>query len=919
MQAPVLAKSPPPADGSSVAGSSQKPARLGQRFEAWVGVLPELEKAIEMDGGTIVVPQRHRRSSAPEDRQRTVRAGFKRLHQLALRGFGLAETQEHLAVELVRRDRRDRQVASVVPRLFETDRVLHVGVDAVGVAAGHGYGGVELMELDFMTPSQSHRAHRLPVDLRQAGRSVGFAEERGGDALGMDQGEELLGRLKDRLGGGRLLPPSPVEEIAVARLDEGRDRFGLRALFRRALELPKMVRGFLHATVLNQRVHLPDCITIGKGVELRGHAPGSGAAVKECQQARGEKDFGRNVSQRRRDNVAAVPRDCQRAHRWQSAAAAAILALAAASPAAAQPALEEVDGFRDDLLTFAAELEQVPGLAAAKAADLAQAVSALSPEQIARLAERAPRRTDWRALPQVLRNLDQLNAARQERLAAKAASLGAPQTPDAELEDFRQDMIFFVGNLRAFTPLDADGGLEERLAGIERQVEDLPAEHLGQLRRMYYRNTPRWLYVLRGALEGDKADFDLIPTIPSLDCDIGCPCDFCDFNCNGDPFCIAARELCELTESACNLGCNTIEGLCTELDTAISDVNSAINDINGFLGDVVTFFDSVVTEILALPTTLGNFFTELGNDLLDLLEEGLNALLELIPDAEELLGLMGLDFDDLLAAADFFVDLVENSDPISLPCPDIGIEIGDFGTVGTPRAEYMCTRGIDWLSEKLYDLIPDDGVASAIKYPAALLYYPIKYFCMCMEAQSQLCFADGQATHRELVATNLDTLMSLVASQTSVDALQADADDIDGDIADAQSEVDEIDEDVGVVSAELAVVGFSIDDFDRIQGEQTEFIESFRDLTQRIRIEENLLLTSFDDAVASFQSPEDFAGFLETVREIVADSIRMNRAAGQPIFNAFQYLARADNLAAEGAFEKAYEDYRRAYREAVKE
>ncbi len=617
-----------------------------------------------------------------------------------------------------------------------------------------------------------------------------------------------------------------------------------------------------------------------------------------------------------------------------SALLGVIIALALAAPVAGDEA--ELATFRSDLLTFAAELETVPGLEAGQAAGFAQAISALSPEQIAGLAQRAPQGADWRALPQVLRNLEQVRAARRARLQAKVAALEKPLAPAEELEAFRGELSFFVGNLRAFAPLARDGGLDARLSDIEHRIAEFPSDHLGQLRRMYYRNAGRWLYQLRGAASGgnpQSKDFELIPTIPGVDCDFGCPCDFdCDFDCSCtrvcvfgvctricDPICLAAEELCEVGEDACNLGCDTVEDLCEEIDDAIDEINSVINEINGFLNDVVSFFSDVVDEITALPDTLGDFFTELGNDLLSLMGDLLDELLELLPDADELLGLLGLDFANQSAAIEFFVDLVTEDGVVNMPCPSLGTDIPGYGIVGTPRAEYVCTRGIDWLSEKLYDLIPDDGVAAPVEIAAAVTYYPIKYYCMCMAAQSQLGFAADQATHRALVEEKLDAVLSTRASQTSADDLQATTDTLDAAVADLRDDTDDTDTDVVVVSTELTAVEAAIDDLTGSQEEQTAFVEAFSDLVRRMRIEENLLRQSSEDAVALFQSPEAFAGFLEVAREIVADTIQMNLDAGQEVFDAPTFLRLGDALLLEGVFEKAYAEYRRAYREAVRE
>ncbi len=602
----------------------------------------------------------------------------------------------------------------------------------------------------------------------------------------------------------------------------------------------------------------------------------------------------------------------------------AVMALTLAAPSMGNETGPGPDpeSFRSELLSFAGDLEGLPRFKTGRVAGFAQIISALPPEQLTALAQRAPHRADWRALPQVLRNLDALRAEREARLRAKLAARSGPRDSAAELEEFRQDFLFFITGLQAMAPLATDTRLAVQLADLEAKVAGLPSEHLGQLRRTYYHNAPYWRYLLRGGKPASDPDlppakFDLLPTIPTFSCDIGCPCDFdCDMNCSWyEAWCWTAEGICYAAEEVCDVGCDAVEGICDGLTTAIEELNSVIDEINGFLDDVVSFFDDVVDEIEALPSTMGNFFTELGTDLIDLLEDLLDAALDVIPDSQELLELLGLDDID----SSFYTDLVDGLTLVEMPCPDIGTNISGYGEVGSPRAEYVCKRGADWLAEKLYDLVPDDVYDVPVKLLAAIPYYPIKYFCLCMEAQSSLSFAEAQEEHRELVAERLDAALSTRASEASVTALDTTVDTLDDDVADVRSDVAEVDAEVGVVASELTVLEAAVDDYSTAQDDQLDSLEAFRDLVLRIRIEENLLQGSPEDVVASFQSPEEFAGFLDLVREIVTETIQMNLDAGQSVYDAPGYLALADALLQEGAFEKAYGKYRLAYREAVKQ
>ncbi|MCP4657768.1 MAG: hypothetical protein GY856_20360, partial [bacterium] len=169
-----------------------------------------------------------------------------------------------------------------------------------------------------------------------------------------------------------------------------------------------------------------------------------------------------------------------------------VMALTVAAPSMGNESEPGPDpeSFRGELLTFAGDLEGLPRFKTGRAAGLAQIISALTPEQLTALAQRAPRRADWRALPQVLHDLETLRAEREARLRTKLAARSGPRDPAVELEEFRDDLLFFIAGLQAMAPLATDTRLAVQLADLEAKVAGLPSEHLGQLRRTYYHNAP---------------------------------------------------------------------------------------------------------------------------------------------------------------------------------------------------------------------------------------------------------------------------------------------------------------------------------------------------------------------------------------------------------------------------------------------
>ena len=71
--------------------------------------------------------------------------------------------------------------------------------------------------------------------------------------------------------------------------------------------------------------------------------------------------------------------------------------------------------------------------------------------------------------------------------------------------------------------------------------------------------------------------------------------------------------------------------------------------------------------------------------------------------------------------------------------------------------------------------------------------------------------------------------------------------------------------------------------------------------------------------MALFQSPEEAVGYLQRVREVVVETIATTLDANEDVWDAMLYLQQGDSLLQEGFFEKTFEAYRNAYREAVQE
>jgi hypothetical protein len=82
-------------------------------------------------------------------------------------------------------------------------------------------------------------------------------------------------------------------------------------------------------------------------------------------------------------------------------------------------------------------------------------------------------------------------------------------------------------------------------------------------------------------------------------------------------------------------------------------------------------------------------------------------------------------------------------------------------------------------------------------------------------------------------------------------------------------------------------------------------------LVLRTQIERSL--ADGGPVLSVFYLPESFGGLLGLVRDMVADSITQNQAAGRDVHNASRFLARGDAASAASQFREAYELYQVAY------
>lgn len=438
--------------------------------------------------------------------------------------------------------------------------------------------------------------------------------------------------------------------------------------------------------------------------------------------------------------------------------------------------------------------------------------------------------------------------------------------PADELERFRSDLLHLLSRMEKLSPL-MNEGFSTRLERVDRMVRELPAGSLERLRSEYGRRSPGWKLRLAGS-PGDPA---------------------------GTPPRTAGLNKCSDLDLACQ-----IDDLLDEIDDLIDEVNELTHRIANFVDDFFDDVEGVFSQIASLPGTIQGYFNGLFSSIQSLLTQALDAILSIVPDTpEEAFALLGLDVND----AQWFTEVAGSIPVLDPPCPAIGTNIPGLGEVGTTRAELVCKRGIDWLAGMVYELAPGDVYDTPVKALAAAFAYPVNYLCLCMESQAALAGAEGDAAHQAFLAERADATLSTRATETSVTDLRAALRDLDGDVAKVETKLDVLE----AKSDEIAATG----------DEQQRFLEAFRDLVLRVSIEENLTQNP-SDVVALFQLPKAFGGYLDLARAIVADTLRMNQAARQRVGNAMKELEKGDAVLRVGDFQKAYQAYQRAYREAVK-
>lgn len=553
------------------------------------------------------------------------------------------------------------------------------------------------------------------------------------------------------------------------------------------------------------------------------------------------------------------------------------LVVALAPPLLAQESTSPpADSFRDDFNGFLDELARLPNIAPSSIRAARDAFETATPEERALIQARFEAMPEWRQLPQTLASFAEGEAEfRRQELALmidEALKTPGERRPEMEnVERMRRTMLFMISQFQRLSPLigaDYDANLRNAAANIE----GLPPSAVPQMYQVMRRLSQLLQARLNGS-EGPVAGLNEGPVQALSLCSDICAWDFLGWaNC---------EDTCE----------DVVDAINATWQWLTDAYNALMDTVTGFLNLAFDAVGWLAEQVIALPTTIGNALGGLWDQIMAGLSAAIDAVCDLIPDGiEDLWGLIPAAGTAIGA----LIDWINSAPAIPDLCP--GPEVLDV-------VSEVCGRGAGELTELFVKLAPGDSVGLPFKIPIVLLDAGVQYLCMCSDHMEALAFDTAQAEHRTLTATNLDQKLSLLATGTSVDALNV--------------SIAGLDDNVELVEAKVDALGTETADLKAALLEEETYLHGFRDLLVRVKIEENLLETK-PDTVSTYQLPANYGGMLGTVRGIVWNTFQMMEGASETTNGALRELQRADALFNVGDFAMAFEAYRSAYFEAVK-
>ncbi|HVS15629.1 MAG TPA: hypothetical protein VMV46_17020 [Thermoanaerobaculia bacterium] len=534
-------------------------------------------------------------------------------------------------------------------------------------------------------------------------------------------------------------------------------------------------------------------------------------------------------------------------------------------------------------------------------------------------------RPGWRALPAVLERNEDAEARRAAFRALYGVPAGdlAPGTPE-ERERFRVDFLFMIDQLRELSPL-MEPGWDERLHAISSQVSGFGDRELEVFEQAYVAQMASLVAEHPEALDPGVAD----PTggmtrVGSAAFD--CPSFTCRFSIsipNACAFLVCIHEILDFLDIPRSISFDacTATGFATLLNNVCKEVDKVADGIGDFVSDAGTAITGAFNEVVGFANALPTHLENLVADIVGGIESVLAELGKVVPqDFDSFVAFLGdrigLDVTSPdwwhaipgLSSAD--APVADDPDRVAsavelgalLPCPAAGLELPVVGTVGTPAAEFTCNNAAKVYGE-FVDFVPSTAEFFVPKLLFSIDRAGIDYLCLCLEHSSKQRTLGDTREFRTLVDDMLDDRLGTRASQAGMDALGT-------ALAATDAQILLTDGTLRTTLGNAAALGSELAD-------HTGFVEDLETVLRRLDLEDRLLDTS-DVEAGVLALPAALGGALEEVRAIVRDAVDAAAAAQQPIFNAEDFLARGDRDYSDGLYDRAYDNYQRAYGEAVK-
>lgn len=514
---------------------------------------------------------------------------------------------------------------------------------------------------------------------------------------------------------------------------------------------------------------------------------------------------------------------------------------------------EDIENFRNDLLAYVSQIEQLPsgvleqmGGDRQYLGDSDEVIRRMTHDELHVMKEQMDLVPFWRQLPTLI------------SLQVKTSN---PSPAD------------LVSALPSMTGLDSQAGIRKQFENLIEVFRGIPAE---QFSPGYQQRVDQLESMIMGA-----SDREILMLGEDLDENM-------------------ARWNQQL-ETARNGGGKSVPALGVEAHCGTSFPSSVWCVMGHIFTDIANFFTALPGHALNALNSIKGIFTDLAgafaSSVSGLLSQAINAL-----------DLSSIDWAAVAAAADQYA---------RLPCPPNGFILPGFGEVGEIRTATNYNGTVGFAGNAIADIMPSDVLTSAnIQAIAAVANFPVQWLGSCLQAAYDDNFDTMQSNHRDLVAKNLDVKASTRATQTSLDFSQAQTNDIDGDVAVVEAKLDRLGVTTLRHDAKSTDLELKIDNLKLQQGQTNDQLDDTQAIVLRMFIEQDLLRNG-NDKIGLFQMPAAQGGNLETARDIVAETIASRSAAGVSTKQAERDFASALEQHSFGNYKAAYDLFRRAYQKAV--